>query len=167
LLQMIDLDDTKGDNADQFLGHFKRQFRGLPLNGFRMIQPHRFAGQIQESVTANRFGYLKGKRGESKVGYLPCPYLWHSLTITWDGKIVPCCMAFEEKYILGQVQQNKILDVWNSKKMQNLRRKIKEKKYEEVSLCRNCDLLWQRQILGISIKNLKDLITFIKESISS
>ena len=34
--------------------------------------------------------------------YTPCMFLWYSMSILWDGRVVPCCIDFKGEYILGE-----------------------------------------------------------------
>jgi len=135
-LQVIELRQVQEKTTRQDRKRFRDLFRAKPLDDFRIVTPHRFAGSIPESVTGGRFGYISDKWARLvRPKYLPCPYLWFSLVITWDGKIVPCCMDFYENMVLGKVGENRIIDVWNNALMHDLRVKIRSKKYKEVKMC--------------------------------
>ena len=63
--------------------------------------------------------------------------------------MVPCCTDFFGQYILGDVNTDKLLDIWNSKRMEDLRGKIVSGKIQNIELCRNCEKLYQKQVLGL------------------
>jgi radical SAM protein with 4Fe4S-binding SPASM domain len=60
-----------------------------------------------------------------ELGELPDPVLCHfpfsSLTIAWDGTVVPCCYDYDAKYPLGNVKDASISDIWNNSRIQLLR----------------------------------------------
>lgn len=164
-VQIIEMKEEREKTRRADRRRFKALFRGLPLDGFRIISPHRFAGSIHESVTGSRFGYISEAWSRLvRPHYLPCPYLWFSMVVTWDGKIVPCCMDFSEKYIVGQAGRDRLLDVWNNDLMKDLRIKVASGRYKEVKMCSDCDMLWQYSAFGVSLKSLRDGWIYLREA---
>ena len=43
---------------------------------------------------------------------VPCYVLLHQMFILWDGRVVPCCMDYDGKQILGDANQKHIKDIW-------------------------------------------------------
>lgn len=165
-LQVIEVEAVRAGTSARDRRCFKRLFKGLPLDDFRIISPHRFAGSISEETTGSRYGYIsKAWARFLKPRYLPCPYLWFSLVITWDGKIVPCCMDFFENEILGRAGRDSIREVWNGPEIKSLRNKIASGKYKEIKMCSDCDMLWQYSFFGISVKSMRDAVTFVREAL--
>ncbi len=60
-----------------------------------------------------------------------CRAPWNTATILPDGALESC-----PDYILGNLQEEKFLTLWNCKKMRNLRMRIKERRF--FSVCRGC-----------------------------
>lgn len=77
------------------------------------------------------------------------------MSILWDGRVVPCCTDFTGEYTLGDIKKESLMDIWNGEGLVELRSKIIEKKYREVSLCKGCDILFRPQIMGIPMRSLK------------
>lgn len=142
---------------------FLKQFDGLPLDGFSIVKPHRFGGQVEEKITGSKYAYTDDK----KVKYNPCPYLWMSMNVLWDGRVVPCCIDQFGRYEIGNVKNESLKSIWNNKKMIYIRKKLVSRKYKELPLCKECDFLWQKTFMGISTKNIKDFGTFIKENVKT
>lgn len=44
----------------------------------------------------------------------PCKLIRRGMTILWDGRVVPCCMDYEGKLILGDVNKNTLQEIWNN-----------------------------------------------------
>lgn len=53
-----------------------------------------------------------------------CGYPYAHLWIYHDGRVGPCCMDFPERYILGDLKLASIEEVWNSKKILELRQEL-------------------------------------------
>lgn len=51
----------------------------------------------------------------------PCVYPWHSVSITWDAKVVPCCRDVNTSTILGDLTTDSLETVWNAEPLQRLR----------------------------------------------
>ena len=52
-----------------------------------------------------------------------CFLLWRNVVINWNGDVVPCCLDFDGKNVLGSVNKSSLYEIWNSKKMLKLREK--------------------------------------------
>jgi MoaA/NifB/PqqE/SkfB family radical SAM enzyme len=61
-----------------------------------------------------------------------CRFPWKWAMITTDGEVRPCCYATG---VLGNLNDTSFLDIWNGKKMQDLRSDIKANQVN--SLCQN------------------------------
>lgn len=70
-----------------------------------------------------------------------CHMPWQMMSITWDGDVVPCCYDYDKKYVLGNVNNNTLLEIWNGDKMKHLRRAFSSNIVEN-ELCKNCRSLY-------------------------
>jgi MoaA/NifB/PqqE/SkfB family radical SAM enzyme len=59
-----------------------------------------------------------------------CPNLFYQLLIHSDGACSPCCVDFEQKNVIGDVNKESLINIWRNK-LQN-----KQNKY---TTCRNCE----------------------------
>lgn len=69
---------------------------------------------------------------------IPCRSIFIDFIILWDGRVVPCCWDVNGDIVVGDVNKQKILDIWHGKKMNNLRRLHNEGKRQELKLCSIC-----------------------------
>lgn len=79
----------------------------------------------------------KDKRGKAKI----TPYCFHifrQLNINSDGTVVPCCEDVHGRYPLGNVKKSSLKELWNSEKMQILRKKNFQNKRQEINICKTC-----------------------------
>jgi radical SAM protein with 4Fe4S-binding SPASM domain len=72
----------------------------------------------------------------SKQRGKPCSILWRSMTIHWDGSIVPCCTDLDGAFLLGTAREDDLWAIFNCKKMQNLRNTHLAHRFPP--LCRHC-----------------------------
>jgi radical SAM protein with 4Fe4S-binding SPASM domain len=135
ILELINFPDIYKDSDRRQRKEFLEHFRGLPLDRIEIKEMHNWAGEIS--------GPKKGKR------YSPCTFLWQALIIFWDGAVLPCTQDFFGYYILENVKDSSLAEIWNNDKMIRLRKKILEGDIEDLETCSVCDRLWREQILGV------------------
>jgi len=70
-----------------------------------------------------------------------CDQPWRDLVINYRGEVVTCCFDLHYKNILGDTKKNDIIDIWNNKKFQALRRTILRKQYDKIPLCSSCAVI--------------------------
>lgn len=68
---------------------------------------------------------------------VPCLYLWESVVILQDGRVVPCCFDYEGKITLGDLNKESLEAIWHGEKMRELRRQHVEGNFNN-ELCRAC-----------------------------
>lgn len=71
-----------------------------------------------------------------------CRLPWETLSITWDGAVVPCCYDYNRKVVLGNIAQQTLTEIWNGEPMQALRAEFRANKVEN-PLCRQCPKLYR------------------------
>lgn len=131
---------------------FLRQFQSLPLDSIRIRRPHNWAGDY--NTGNNRKGLF--------FGFNPCTFLWYSLSIFWDGTVVPCPQDFYGDLAIGSVKEASLLELWNSNREISLRNMMDRKKCQNLHPCSNCDRIWRRNILGVP---LEGLAAFLKDNL--
>lgn len=58
----------------------------------------------------------------NRLPVIPCPRLFNNSYITHDLKVALCCSAFTDDFIIGDLKKDSFDNIWNGKKMQNLRK---------------------------------------------
>lgn len=149
VFQVIEFNDPNTKSPDDIKRSFHQRFDGLPLDRFTFIPAHNFGGRLSDSEE-EKF------RVKSRT-YHPCMFLWYSMSILWDGQVVPCCIDFRGEYPLGDITKTPLLNIWNGKPMMDLRLKMIERRYKEINLCKGCDVLFKQTVLGIPVRSVKGL----------
>lgn len=102
-----------------------------------------FAGNVEQLVTiSNTLTAQDPEQAKVIARYermtkLPCYYPWHSITITWDGKAVPCCRDHNAALVLGDLNKESLESVWNGPAIRELRRQFIEKRVSAAP-CATC-----------------------------
>ena len=69
---------------------------------------------------------------------VPCRFLWIAMVVLWNGKVPLCCVDYEGKVTLGDLNEISINDVWNGEPLRTIRQKHLCKERNEVPLCSSC-----------------------------
>lgn len=95
----------------------------------------RLSGEISQS-----FAQYKQDTETSIVRTTACVNLWQKMTIGWNGDVILCCNDVDGELILGNLDEQSISEVWNSKKLLAIKRIHKQKQFERIPLCHTCDM---------------------------
>ena len=68
-----------------------------------------------------------------KVCFVP----WKLMSITWDGLVVPCCMDYDNIYVLGDLKHQTLAEIWNSEAFQTFRAEMRTGRIRN-ALCWKC-----------------------------
>lgn len=77
---------------------------------------------------------------DARQSYISCNRPWETLTVTWDGDIVPCCYDYDKKEPLGNVGNQSLLEIWNGERMRDLRAQFVSGQIR-TPLCGSCEEL--------------------------
>lgn len=125
---------------------FFKQFEGLPLDAVRIRSPHNWGG------------HYKKINIEKNKHFIPCTFPWYSLTIFWNGDVLPCPQDFFGKLKLGNITQDSILGVWNSPDLVSVRERMNREEVSELSPCSGCDRIWRKAVFGVPVEGLKPFL---------
>jgi len=68
----------------------------------------------------------------------PCQRLWTGLNVHFDGSVVPCCLDFNDEYVVGNVKEQTLEQIWNGEKFRKIRELHKNKQWGTILMCKNC-----------------------------
>ena len=115
--------DINYNETNRFISKWKNKVDHISIS-----QIHNWTGEIHHSNS----NYIYRQKD-------PCRLLWTDMVISWDGSIPLCCNDYENKIILGNIKENKIEDVWNSKSLRKIRTLHKKKLFQDILLCKDCE----------------------------
>jgi len=148
IIQILDIPGVETDTAEK--RKFTERFRSLPLDEIRVIAAHNWAGNI------------KLNREETRARRGICTFPWYSLTVLWDGVVVPCPQDFMGELELGNARTDSILAIWNNEKMLDFRAKFVKSKIKDLKPCNNCDRILRDTVLRSYIPK-QYFLAFISE----
>ena len=75
----------------------------------------------------------------NKIEYISiCPMIFYTMSINSNGTVSPCCADWKRKVIIGNVNEEKIKNIWNGKKLRDLQISFLEGKRKEHPFCSSC-----------------------------
>lgn len=141
-LQILVMDKEGEKNYQDNIEKFTRNFKELPLNYIQKRSPSTWGGFL--------FGTKKYTPKALGNKFSPCSYLWSSLHILWDGRIVACTSDFFGTNVLGKFPDKSLREIWNGTPMRNFRQAMVNKNYLKYNkYCAGCDSLWEPKIIGL------------------
>jgi len=78
--------------------------------------------------------------GRKRTGRKTCLLPWIRMAVLVDGKVVPCCVDYDGKYVVGDLKTDSLKSVWNGGKMNKLRKALLEGRKGDIELCSKCTL---------------------------
>lgn len=83
----------------------------------------------------------RGIYGQEIKEVMVCPYVFYSMSINSTGVASACYLDWERKLIIGDVNKKSVKTIWNSNKMNNLRKLFLKKERKSHPICKNCGQL--------------------------
>jgi len=91
--------------------------------------------------------YLDCQEGEERLyhrkNYMQdndfcCPELWRRLVILSDGTATLCPRDMKKHYVIGNVLEQSVSDIWRGKRIQEVRDLHRQGRFKEANACRFC-----------------------------
>ncbi len=84
-----------------------------------------------------------GDNGETPLqkGRVVCPYPFYSMAVNFDGTVSVCCADWSHGTVVGNVQNQNLLEIWNGAELNRLRRKHLMGHRCDISACANCQTI--------------------------
>lgn len=153
LLEILAFPEVSRERENGKKEDFLKRFQSLPLDEVEVKPLHNWAGNLPS---------LKEELIPRGVAYTPCTNIWYALVVLWNGSVSPCSQDWYDEFSLGNIKESELSKLWNGKKMVSFRRKIATGKFKEIKICKECNLLWRKNLGGIPVLNL---IPFLSENI--
>lgn len=80
-----------------------------------------------------------------------CDHIVNTITIRYDGTVVPCCYDLTNKYPIGNIKNSSLKELWNNEKYVKLRESIYKRKL--FPLCKKCYVINPRAALSLKSVN--------------
>lgn len=131
---IITTNTTLTTQTDDELEAIKKEWLGkvddISFNGY--VDPENFSfDDVKRFAKYNPKGM---KENLSPICHMP----FTLLIVLWNGDLIFCCHNLNGRFPVGNIQNNGLLEIWNSKRMIELRKSIVRKCPVETELCFYC-----------------------------
>ena len=96
--------------------------------------------RYSQEILATRAGSAPNKKEKNNNVNSPCIYPFTDLTIFPDGKVGLCCNDCFEVTDYGNINEEKLIEIWNSQKFDVVRNRM-EKGRNYFEFCKECDVI--------------------------
>jgi radical SAM protein with 4Fe4S-binding SPASM domain len=119
--------------TDKTYNFFKK--KNIPWITIKDSRPKK----LNLSLFNNRAGSINIKNNSENIKeFSSCNYIFFFLTLDINGDILPCPHEWERRLILGNINNENILDIWKGSKADQLRKKFIDNKRQELYPCNIC-----------------------------
>jgi radical SAM protein with 4Fe4S-binding SPASM domain len=127
ILQLIpqSLDDNSSEK--DWVNLFKNYIDKKIGDKFNFYQLHNFGGGRDYVQT------------EGFVATNTCKFPWNIMVILQDGNVTACCLDYNGKINLGNVNEQSIYDIWNGERYREIRKNFKKLNYRDYKVCQKCN----------------------------
>lgn len=129
IMQIIKMNETEKE-----IKNFEESWKGL-VDEVCIKSFNTWGNQIKTAhILPEQLQNYRKKQNSKRP---PCYYLWHSLIIYWDGSVSVCCRDYDTKFVLGNIMQNSLEELWNGGRIVALRESQTKGNFNN-PLCKNC-----------------------------
>ncbi len=139
IVQVIEVPGFEASNHER--RRFIESFRDLPVDELYVKKPSNWAG----SYPVDQY---------PGPPLTPCTFPWYSLTVCWDGLVVPCPQDFFCRIPLGRIGEEGLLGAWRGARMRELRAAMAARRFAGLDPCEGCDRLRRPRAAGLPATNL-------------
>ncbi|MBI2470450.1 MAG: radical SAM protein [Planctomycetes bacterium] len=117
---------------------FVNKWRGI-ADFVEIGEFHTWDGTLYGSNQFNPNNQFKG------ITRYPCTFLWYNPVILWDGRVTTCCVDYQGKGIIGDINEDLLARIWKGSTLQKIRMAHLEGRYDSVLLCNKCQF-WKCEV---------------------
>lgn len=131
---------------EQELEEFRRLSDDLGVDGSRIEAPcvrsieqgNLFLPRNNDYLIYDPKLYGEGLLVHKKYRPNFCRWMYYSITVTWQGDVIPCCRDVEGIYTVGNLLTDDLGKIWNGKKFREFRKVLLGSR-EPMPMCLLCD----------------------------
>jgi MoaA/NifB/PqqE/SkfB family radical SAM enzyme len=117
------------NEIDKFKEHWKPLVDKIDVNVYNTF----LGSQEDRNVGEDK---IKSREGRFEWA---CNHPWDELVIAADGKAGLCCLDYDLKAPVGDINHQSIEQIWQGIELRSYRKKMLELKYKDIDVCKNCN----------------------------
>jgi radical SAM protein with 4Fe4S-binding SPASM domain len=72
---------------------------------------------------------------------IPCPLLWISLSVLWNGDVTVCCNDMGGDMVIGNITENSLRNLWQNDRLNEMRKILRKGKPGKFPRCDRCEVI--------------------------
>jgi radical SAM protein with 4Fe4S-binding SPASM domain len=100
--------------------------------GSLWVWPWRYTGTFPLRLWRHFMTWIRNITG--------CYHPFYKMTILFNGDVILCCHDWNRAIVIGNIKENSLQEIWNCDRMNEIRRLILHKRYQEIESCTGCSL---------------------------
>ncbi len=128
------------ENNQEEIEQFLRRWRGIAdIVEVQMV--HNWSGQLQCSPSGDTGLLAPGEKPPRSSGLnrgYPCFQLFNELVVAADGRVPLCCMDYDLKYVIGNVQESSLESIWKNRRINFIRKEQEAGNFGAPEICVDC-----------------------------
>jgi radical SAM protein with 4Fe4S-binding SPASM domain len=133
-VKIMEFDGISGEE----LSNFRDKWEGV-ADMVQVTGIHNWGGGIEDVKVTDEV---------SSTRY-PCAIMWYVLVINWNGEVTVCSVDWDTEIMIGNANKQTLHQIWNSRKIKEVRRSHIDKKFDKYRVCKDC-------VVWVSIGDLSD-----------
>ncbi len=115
---------------------------GLFFETFKMIKPYNIRFTLLNCLAADNSVFKEQKFAlyDKYKAKEACPLPFVSMFVLNNGKVTVCCRDFHESLIVGNINDNTLLEIWNGQKIKEIRNAHRSGKLDGHPVCAECEM---------------------------
>ena len=105
-------------------------------------------------ILTSRAGTSPNKKDKSRFPRGFCEYPFTQFNITTDGSVSKCCADFYFSDAMGNIKNEKVMNIWRGEMFNNVRRFLLEGNRDAIETCKRCDYYGVKRFYSIIAKFL-------------
>jgi hypothetical protein len=113
---------------------------------FRSLWGRLIDSNVGDCLNVSSLHNYGGRRTYNRLGneiVSVCYFPWTSMSVLWDGRVVTCCVDSDGVQVLGDLNFQSVLEVWNGPELSGVRNNFGKLDYSKYPVCLSCD--WVRR----------------------
>jgi len=106
-----------------------------PTDRILVKEADTFGGQVPDVRIA-------AQQRREPAARFACRQLWKDLSIGWDGQVTVCCKDVLYKLAVGNVAEERLVDLWRGERWRRLREQHLAGGWDRLNPCRDCREWW-------------------------
>lgn len=138
--------DMQRKNPQLILQYLPHETNHARTEEFRVLWRSVIDKEVGDCLNITSVHNYGGGRAYNRVGdkiSSICFYPWTAMSVLCDGRVVTCCMDYDGAQVLGDLNYQTVMELWNGPVLSSIRRKFGKLEYSGFPTCMGCD--WVRR----------------------